>query len=117
MPNPDPTGVPPKEMANVIPLDSAAVGQTRMIVDAVKESVAELKADVKDIKGHRHTDFVWIIGVFATGFLVLLGAMATAYLRLDDKVSELSKSQTRMETRLEDLIARIPPAQTPLPKK
>jgi hypothetical protein len=101
VPNPDPTGVPPKEMANVIPMDTAAVGQTRLIVDAVKESVAELKVDVKEIKGHRHTDFVWIIGVLAAGFLVLLGAMTTGYLRLDDKVSELSKSQTRIETRLD----------------
>jgi hypothetical protein len=104
-------------MANVPPPEGPAFAQARIIVDAVKESVAELKSDVKEIKGHRHTDFVWIIGVLAAGFLVLLGAMATAYLRLDDKVSELSKSQTRIETRLEDLIARIPPTQTPVPKK
>lgn len=117
MANHEPTGVPPKEMANVVPLDASVVGQTRLIVDAVKESVCDLKVDVKDIKNHRHTDFVWNIGVLAAGFLLLSGAMITAYLRIDDKVSELSKSQIRIETKLDDLIARIPPVQAPIQKK
>jgi hypothetical protein len=60
---------------------------------------------------------LWHIATFAAGFLILAGAKITAYLRLDDKISDMSKSQVRIETKLDDLIARLPPAPTPIPRK
>ena len=108
---------PPKSFANVTPVDLAGAGQTRMIVDAVKESVAELRSDVKEIRGHRFPDFVWHITVFAAGFLLLCGVMAAAYFRIDDRLRDLSLAATRVDTKLEDLLQRIPPMPAPIPKK
>jgi hypothetical protein len=92
-------------------------GQTRIIVEAVKESVADLKADVKEIKGHRVSDLRWHIGIFGAGFLVLGGMLIAGYFKLEDRLSDLSTASTRVETKLDDLLARIPPVQTPVPAK
>jgi hypothetical protein len=110
--------VPPRAMANVAPLDIGGVaGQTRLIVEAVKDTVADLKADIHDIKGHRVSDLRWHIGIFGAGFLVLAGMLITGYFKLEDRVSALSTASTRVETKLDDLLARIPPVQTPVPSK
>jgi hypothetical protein len=98
-------------MANVTPLDVGGVsGHTRILIDAVKENIADLKMDVKDIKSHRFSDLLWhITGL--VGVAVVLGSMLiAAYFRLDDKISSLSTQSTRIETKLDDIIARIPPA-------
>ena len=109
---------PPREMANVAPFDVAGAGQTRLIVEAVKESVADLKADVKEIKGYRYGDLFKYLSAIAAA-VVLLGGMLTAvYFRVEDKIHNLSNATTRMEAKLEDLLQRIPPtASTPAPKR
>ena len=109
---------PPQAMANVVPVDIGGyAGQTRIIVDAVKDSVAELKADVKDIRSHRFSDLLWHIGALAATFALLGGMMIVAYMKIDERMRELSTASTRVETKLEDLLQRIPPVQTPVPKK
>jgi hypothetical protein len=108
---------PPKAMPNVVPLDIAGAGQTRLIVEAVKESVAELKSDVKDIRSHRVSDLVWHVSTLAAGFVLLAGMMIAAYFKIDDKISDISKASTRIETKLDDLVQRIPPVQAPAPLK
>ena len=108
----------PTSMPNIVsPQDIAGAGQTRLIVDAVKETVAELKADVREIKGHRWSDLLWHIGSFAAGFVLLAGMMLAAYFKLEDRLFTLSTSATRVETKLEDLLQRIPPVQTPAPRR
>jgi hypothetical protein len=103
-------------MANVTPIDSAAI-QTRLIVDAVKESVVELKSDVKAIKGYRHTDLLLHIGAFAAGITLVVGMMVAAYFKLDDKIHGVSITTIKTDQKLEDLLQRIPPVQTPAPRK
>jgi hypothetical protein len=119
--HPEQEGVPPSSVANVTPDISATVGQTRLIakevVQAVEVAVVELKADVREIKGHRITDLFWHIGAFTGIFILLAGAMIAAYLKLEDKISTLSTAATRIETKLDDLIARIPPIQTQPPQR
>jgi hypothetical protein len=108
---------PPRDMANVPPQDMVGAGQTRLIVEAVKESVADLKSDVKEIKSHRYSDLVWHVSTLAAGFVLLTGMMIAAYFRLDDRVNGISMALTRVETKLDDLLQRIPPVPTPAPRK
>jgi len=95
----------------------AGAAHARIIVEAVKESVAELKSDVRDIRTHRFTDLLWHIAAFAAGFVILGGMMIAAYFKLEDKMQALSTSNTRIETKLEDLLQRIPPVPTPPPAR
>ena len=108
--------VPPRDMPNVVPVDVANAGQTRLLIDAVKETVAELRSDVKEIKRYRHTDFLWHMGVFGGGFLLLAGLALHLYARLEDKLQALSTATTRVETKLDGLL-RSPSESVPLPKK
>jgi len=108
---------PPKDFANISPQDIAGAGQTRLIVEAVKESVAELRSDVKDIRSHRFSDLKWYICSLAAGVVLLGGMMIAAYFRLEDKISDISTGLTRVETKLDDLAKRFQPALTPAPKK
>jgi len=114
---------PPTETANVTPLDSG-VGQTRLIVEAVKVSVSALKddvsilkTDVREIRGHRVTDLLWHVGVVAAGVAIIFAGLTAAYFKIEDRLSSLSTASTRVETKLEDLLARIPPVPTPVPRK
>lgn len=104
-------------MPNVPPQDMAGAAQTRLIVAAVRESVAELKSDVKEIKDHRVSDIRWLHSTLAAGFLILASMIITAYFKIDEKMNDLSKAGIQVETRLEDLLQRIPPVSTPAPKK
>jgi hypothetical protein len=108
---------PPKDMANVAPLDMAGAGQTRLIVEAVKESVADLKLDVKEIKGYRFGDLFKYLSALAAAVVLLGGMMIAVYFKIEDKIHTLSTASTRIEQKLDDLILRIPPVQTPAPRK
>ena len=98
-------------VANVAP-DFA--GQTRILINAIEGTVADLKADVREIRNHRVTDLLWHIGVFAGGFLIFASAMIFAYFKIEEKTSALT---TRVETKLDDLVARLPPVVAPIPRK
>jgi len=95
----------------------AGTAQTRQIVEAVKTTVAELKQDVKDIKEYRYTDLLLHLGVFAAAVVFVAGVIVAVYFKLDDKITSLSNSNIKIETKLEDLLARIPPVATPAPRK
>jgi hypothetical protein len=109
---PDQEATPPTSMANVTPLDSGTA-QTRQIVEAVKASVADLTQDVKGIRDYRYTDLLLHIGAFAAGIIIVVTLILNVYSRLDDKIQALSTTSTRVDTKLEDLLQRIPPVQTP----
>jgi hypothetical protein len=108
---------PPREMANVAPFDMAGAGQTRLIVEAVKESVADLKLDVKEIKNYRHGDLFKYLSAIAAAVVLLGGMMTAVYFKVEDKIHELSTSTTRIETKLEDLLQRIPAVVAPASRK
>ena len=59
----------------------------------------------------------WIISAIAAVIVLLGGMMIAAYFRLESRMDELSTSSTKIETKLEDLLARIPPVATPAPKR
>jgi len=108
---------PPRSMANVAPIEMAGSGHTRILIDAVKETVAELKTDVHEIRSHRFSDLLWHISGLVALAMVLGGMLIAGYFKIEDRLSNLSTTSTRIETKLDDLIARIPPVQATLPKK
>jgi hypothetical protein len=91
--------------------------QTRIIVEAVKATVSTLESNVKEIRDYRYTDLWRHLAAFGAGVVLVMTALVTAYFKLDDKISGLSTSNTRIETKLDDLIARIPPVPTAPPRR
>ncbi|HVT56033.1 MAG TPA: hypothetical protein VHD34_08295, partial [Xanthobacteraceae bacterium] len=73
----------------------------------------DIKQDIKDIRGYRLTDLLLVGGGIIASFVLLASMMIAGYFRLEDKIQIISTAQTRIETKLEDLLARIPPMQTP----
>jgi hypothetical protein len=108
----DEDAVPPRQFPNVTPDISAMAGQARLIA---QEVVRTLESKIAE---QRHTDFVFMISVFGIGFIILAGMLIFGYFRLDDRITGLSEKMIRVETKLDDLLARIqptivPPAQRP----
>src|SRR5580704_16428243 len=80
----------------------------------LEESLRGVKSDIGEIKNHRHSDFVHMIEMFAAGFVLLAGMLIAAYFIIDgkfdklgDRVDRLSTTSTRVDAKLEDLLARI----------
>ncbi len=112
-------GGPPKELANVAP-DVGGSGQTRLIIQAIEPTITELRNEMRDLRKTASNDFKWIIG----GFILVGGMMIAGYFKLDDRISHLedrfitiSNTTTKIDTQLQDLLARIPPTPTPAPRR
>lgn len=121
MSNAEQFGEVPSQVAAVLP---TGAGHTQAIVRSLEGSISEIKEDVRDIKTNRHSDFVYLITVFAGGFLLLAGLFGFGFFRMDDKFDKLSEKldnlttiNIRSETKLEDLLQRIPPTPTAVPKR
>jgi pheromone shutdown protein TraB len=104
----------PSQVATVVP---TGAGHTQAIVKSLEDSIAEIKTNVRELNSNRHTDFVYLITLFGAGFLLLAGILTAGYFRHDDKIEKLSHSNVRIETKLEDLLQRIPPTVVPAPKR
>jgi hypothetical protein len=76
-----------------------------------------LEANVKEIRDYRYTDLWRHLAAFAAGIVLVVGMLIAGYFKIEDKIQILSTASTRMETKLDDLIARIPPVQTPVPRR
>jgi hypothetical protein len=103
---------------------SAAAAQTRLIakevvqavefsVNDIKIAVGDIKNDIKVIKDQRWTDFMWHLATLIAAVLAIGAAIISIYFRLEDKISAISTTSTRIETKLEVLLA---PVQTTLPR-
>lgn len=115
----------PGQIAETPPADiSQGNAQTRIIIAALENRLAGLdstmtilRSDVTEIRTSVHTDFRLLLFVFGGGFLILAGMLIAGYFRLEDKVSASTQAETRIDTRLEDLLLRIPPVATPVPRR
>jgi hypothetical protein len=106
----------PRQFPNVPPPEIAGAAQTRLLIKAIEDTVKDLKDDVRDIKSHRHSDLILHLSVFVAGFLVLGGMLIAGYFRLDDRIDKLTETSIRVDTKLEDLLQRLPPVQAPVQK-
>src|SRR5262245_11019170 len=104
-------------ISSIPSLDELAAARPRMTeaahektqVKEIADSVNEIKEDIIDVKNHRFTDFLWHAGA-----LIAFGMFVIAlYFWVDDKVSAIATASTRMEAKLEDLLARLPPPPAP----
>jgi hypothetical protein len=100
------------------------MAQTGHFIRTFESTLNEMKADVVIIKGNHHSDFRLLITYFAGGFLLLAGMLIFGYFRLDDhytklddKINSVVISNTRVDTKLDDLLQRIPPIVVPVPNR
>jgi hypothetical protein len=104
----------PSEVATVLP---TGAGHTQAVVKSLEGSITDIKTDIRELKNNRHSDFVYLITVFAGGFIILAGLLGFGYFRLDDRIEKLTATSIRVETKLEDLLLRIPATVAPTPKR
>jgi hypothetical protein len=118
----------PTDFPSVASGGEASAGYARTLLASVDEALKSLRADMRDGRSDirsmsehirseataRQSEFRFLIGAFAAGFVILAGMLIFGYFRLSDRIEALSSSSVRVETRLDDLAQRLPPAaQTP----
>ncbi len=54
----------------------------------VNSNIDEIKSDIKDIKREARSDFRWLLGTFAAGFLIILSYMW----HLSDKMDNVAQA-------------------------
>jgi hypothetical protein len=69
---------------------------------------------VDDNKAHK-SDFRLTWTAFVAGFLILAGLFIYGYNRLEDRAVEGMKGVTKIDTKLEDLLQRLPPSSGGMP--
>lgn len=105
MPKPRQEPENPQDLPNVTPDIFPQTSQIRFLLG----SLEQLQQDVRKLNSERLSNFLWYIGIFCAGFVLLATMLIFGYLRLDDKVSSLTQTSIRVDTKLEDLLQRIPP--------
>jgi len=137
MPNSfDAAGEIPGQLASTTPaidLNSNAL-QSRMVIQGIQDDIKNIRMDIKEIrsdmasvKSNIHENFVRILMLYGAGFVALSVGFIYAYNRLDDKITRdidnirnsisiidgnFRKNEilsTKIDTKLEDLLQRIPP--------
>lgn len=115
---------------------AAQTGQVvRAVQDAVRQGLSDIKADLTKIETRSHTDYHRLLYIFGAGFLALAAMTIEAYRwghedliaasskvetrieKTDDRVVSMGNSLSRIDQKLQDLLERIPPVQTPPPRR
>jgi ABC-type transporter Mla subunit MlaD len=123
---------PPRSLEGAAPDISAQAAQTRQLVqaleNALRDSMADLRKDVGEIKARSHADYHRLLYIFGAGVAALVAVFGWGYNRLDDRLiavgdkitdraAIISTDLARIDQKLDDLIARIPPVPTPPPHR
>ena len=85
-------------------------GQTRLVIESITKDIERTKDAVEKLVDGRASDFKYTVTIYAGGFLLLAGMIIVAYLLLDGKLTSLKESSIRVDTKLEELLKRIPPS-------
>jgi hypothetical protein len=120
---------PPKTLEGAAPDISAQAAQRRQLVtaleNALRDSMADLRKDMGEIKTRSHADYHRLLYIFGAGVAAIIAVFGWGYTRLDDRLIAVSDGVSdrvavvgtdlaRTDQKLDDLIARGPPtAQTP----
>jgi hypothetical protein len=124
MGSPAETSDTPHELATVPPRIGTGSGEVRAIVSALEAEIRGIKGEISLLNRDRHSDFKFTMSVFAAGVVLLVGMLFFGFFKLDDRTNKVDDSlrkqenlSTRIDTKLEDLLARIPPVQAPAPRR
>jgi hypothetical protein len=98
--------VPPSSVANIMPDQTSEAQTARHVYETFKETLSDLKTDVREIRGHRVPDLVLVCGFVIGAFVLLGGMLIFGYFRLEAKIDGLSTASTRVETKLDDALQR-----------
>ena len=118
----------PRKFPDVTPDMMAGAGQLRLIIGGLEKDIREIKDNVTSVTSSRHSDFKYVVSILGCGFLLLAGMLVFGYFKLDDKIESKMKqlgdkiepvliNTTKTDTKLDDLLQRIPPAVVPAPKR
>lgn len=131
-------GTPPPEQQVGLPPPARlhpAADQARLAAQLLEPAIGDLRKEIQKIRDDHQRHLLIVLSAFAAGFIALgtmtIGAyrwshddlaMASVDLgkradRLDDKVEKEDATLVRVQTQLEDLLARIPPVPTPAPRR
>jgi hypothetical protein len=116
--------------------DAVRTGQmVRAVQAAVRDGLSDIKTDLVRIESRGDAHFHRLLLIFGAGFLAVASAFGWGYTRMDDhivastsrledkitrledKLATLGNNQTRTDQKLQDLLDRVPPVQTPLPHR
>lgn len=102
----------PEEPKNI----SQGAAQAGQIIRGIQDSLSAVQLDIKDLRREAHHDFWSLLKTFGAGFIILGGMLIYGYFRLEDQITALDRTLIKVETKLDDLLQRIPPVPTP-PKR
>jgi hypothetical protein len=74
--------------------------------------LSQREKDIAEIKSDSKSNFRWLLGLGIGAVAFLLIITSGSFLRLSSLITDVSNGQTKTNTQLEDLISRVPPAQT-----
>ena len=57
----------------------ARVAKLEAVLEHVQTDIADIKQDLRDFRKSVDSRFLWLLGAYGAGFLVLLGAMAHGF--------------------------------------
>ncbi len=110
----------PKQFPETVPQsypESVQVGWLTESMMQMQSSVGELKARVEQLRSNEaehqrdvKSDFKWTWTGLAGATVLLVSALIYGYFRLEDRQVSMDTTLTRIETRLDDLLQRVPPS-------
>jgi hypothetical protein len=59
-------------------------GQSKIILEAIQPTISEIRDEIRIVGNKADRHLLYLLGVFAAGFLLLAGALVTGYFRLSD---------------------------------
>lgn len=88
----------------------------RLVVIEIAKAEERLNILIENNKDTKF-DFRWTWTGLVAGFLILAGLFIYGYDRLDDRIADIIKTTTKIDTKLDDLLLRIPPVPSLAPRR
>lgn len=85
----------------------ARVAKLESDVGHIEDNIGEIRKDIRELRN-------WLLAGGIGGFLILMGALATGYLRLADKIEDASATH---EITLKEIRDRLPSSPTSVPAR